>query len=268
MSVGKSSGAPTVSHCTSGRSKSAEPAAKPSAGSRNAEAATAPAPCAVSVMNRRRVTVSPSKAPGICRSAVYLDFGVLRGSDTNGVSGRERRRTISPGGRARDPTGRRATPPWRPRAPVWSHGRPRRRPPPTPRRPEPGRPRRGIGHTARSGRRARPPRRASPSSARRASPSAYRRSPASSARSGSLGGADHAALAVVLQVALADRLDQQRVLARPAAASAVGAGASAGIGHDLGASGRPPARSVAAQRRRARFTRSPRTRRRRPRPSA
>ena len=32
----------------------------------NAAAATPPAPCAVSVMNRRRVTVSPSKAPGIC----------------------------------------------------------------------------------------------------------------------------------------------------------------------------------------------------------
>src|SRR5689334_21549238 len=32
---------------------------------------------------RRRVTVSPSNAPAKLRSAVYLDFGVLRGSGTN-----------------------------------------------------------------------------------------------------------------------------------------------------------------------------------------
>src|SRR5688500_20367366 len=73
VSSGKSSTAPTVSHCTSGRSKSAEPAAKPSAGSAKADTATAPAPCTVSVMKRRRVTVSPSKEPGMPRSAVYLD---------------------------------------------------------------------------------------------------------------------------------------------------------------------------------------------------
>jgi len=48
------------------------PSAKPSAGRRKADAATAPATFAVPVMNRRRVTVSPSKAPGIMRSAVYL----------------------------------------------------------------------------------------------------------------------------------------------------------------------------------------------------
>src|SRR3954449_11685139 len=58
----------------------AEPAAKPSAGSAKAETATAPAPWTVSVMNRRRVTVSPSKAPGMFRSAVYLDLGVWRRS--------------------------------------------------------------------------------------------------------------------------------------------------------------------------------------------
>src|SRR3712207_7708959 len=46
----------------------------PRAGSVNAAAATAPAVCAVPVMKRRRVTVSPSKAPGIPRPAVYLDF--------------------------------------------------------------------------------------------------------------------------------------------------------------------------------------------------
>ena len=49
-------------------------------------------------MNRRRVTVSPSNAPGIPRSAVYLDFGVLRGSGTSRDfrSGRGWR-TIPPG---------------------------------------------------------------------------------------------------------------------------------------------------------------------------
>ena len=41
--------------------------------------ATAPATWAVPVMNRRRVTVSPSKAPGICRSAVYLRLGLVGG---------------------------------------------------------------------------------------------------------------------------------------------------------------------------------------------
>jgi len=46
------------------------PSANPRAGSRNAPAATAPPTWAVVVMKRRRVTVSPSKAPGICRSAV------------------------------------------------------------------------------------------------------------------------------------------------------------------------------------------------------
>ena len=56
------------------------PSAKPSAGRVNAEAAMAPAVCAVPVMNRRRVTVSPSKAPGIRRSRVYLDFFGFRRS--------------------------------------------------------------------------------------------------------------------------------------------------------------------------------------------
>jgi hypothetical protein len=45
--------------------------AKPSAGSVKAAAAIAPAPFAVAFMNRRRVIVSPSKAPGICASSVY-----------------------------------------------------------------------------------------------------------------------------------------------------------------------------------------------------
>ncbi len=45
------------------------PIAKPSAGSAKAAAATPPAPWAVAVMKRRRVIVSPSKAPGIFRSS-------------------------------------------------------------------------------------------------------------------------------------------------------------------------------------------------------
>jgi hypothetical protein len=44
------------------------------AGRAMADRATAPETWAVPVMNRRRVTVSPSKAPGICRSTVYLDL--------------------------------------------------------------------------------------------------------------------------------------------------------------------------------------------------
>ena len=67
-------------------------AAKPSAGSVNAGAATAPAPCAVSVIMRRRVTVSPSKAPAKPRSSVYLR---LRLSATV----RHARRTITTGQR-------------------------------------------------------------------------------------------------------------------------------------------------------------------------
>src|SRR4051794_7961538 len=99
VSATKSSGAPIGFHSTGGRSNSAEPAAKPSAGSTKAEAATAPAPCAVSVMNRRRVTVSPSNAPAMSRSAAYLDLGVFLGSGTNGRSDAKGRGTISPAGR-------------------------------------------------------------------------------------------------------------------------------------------------------------------------
>src|ERR1700761_9440078 len=54
--------------------------AKPSAGSVKVATATAPAPWAVMFMKRRRVTVSPSNAPGMLRSVVYLDFGGLRRS--------------------------------------------------------------------------------------------------------------------------------------------------------------------------------------------
>ena len=55
-------------------------------GQRERSAATAPAPCAVQVMKRRRVTVSPSKAPGISRSAVYFDLGSLRAEATTAAN--------------------------------------------------------------------------------------------------------------------------------------------------------------------------------------
>src|SRR5207302_4910071 len=58
------------------------PNAKPSAGSVKAPAAIAPAVWALPVMKRRRVIVSPSKAPGIKRSAVYLDVYLVRLSAT------------------------------------------------------------------------------------------------------------------------------------------------------------------------------------------
>ena len=54
------------------------PIANASAGSAKPIVISAPAPCAVPVMKRRRVTVSPSKAPGMPRSAVYLDLLGLR----------------------------------------------------------------------------------------------------------------------------------------------------------------------------------------------
>src|SRR3954453_9191595 len=95
---GKSSGLPTASQRTGGRSKSALPTAKPSAGSVKAATAVIPAPCAVSVMKRRRVTVSPSNAPGTPRSAVYLDLGSLRVSATAP-------KTISTDGRRQPPAG-------------------------------------------------------------------------------------------------------------------------------------------------------------------
>src|SRR4051794_41756169 len=115
-------------HVTGGRSNTAEPTANASAGSVKAIAAAAPAPCAVSVIIRRRVIVSPSKAPGMLRSAVYFGFGCRRGSGTAGAG-------LYP------PAGGRPPPP---PAPLWGpSGRPR--PPPPPRRapaphpPPPGR---------------------------------------------------------------------------------------------------------------------------------
>src|SRR3954451_20593206 len=89
--MGNSSGAPMACQVASCFSKTG-PIAKPRAGSRKATVATAPATLTVPVMNRRRVTVSPSNAPGMSRSAVYL-LSVWRGSSA--MSGA--RNLIAPG---------------------------------------------------------------------------------------------------------------------------------------------------------------------------
>src|SRR3954451_18633041 len=52
------------------------PRAKPSAGSPKAALAIPPAARAPPLNSARRVTVSPSYAPGMPRSAVYFDFGL------------------------------------------------------------------------------------------------------------------------------------------------------------------------------------------------
>src|SRR5579859_7051943 len=59
------------------------PMAKPRAGSVKAAAARPPSPWTVTFMNRRRVTVSPSNAPGMFRSTVYFDRFSLCLSDTD-----------------------------------------------------------------------------------------------------------------------------------------------------------------------------------------
>src|SRR4051794_17295166 len=79
VSSGNSSGRPTGCHrilCSS----NSGPRAKPSAGSRIAEVAMAPVAWTVPTMKRRRVTVSPSNAPGMPRSAVYLLLACFLGT--------------------------------------------------------------------------------------------------------------------------------------------------------------------------------------------
>src|SRR5438874_6231110 len=87
---GNSPGRPTAFHGWSTFSKTG-PRAKASAGRTKADAATAPATFADPTMKRRRVTVSPSYAPGISRSAVYFDLGSLRSA----ILGAERYRAAS-----------------------------------------------------------------------------------------------------------------------------------------------------------------------------
>src|SRR5437764_10597541 len=86
--MGKSDGGPTAcqdifSVLNTGASANA------SAGSVNAAAATPPTPFAAPTINRLRVIVSPSNAPGMLRSSVYLDLSARRRSGTtSGVCGR------------------------------------------------------------------------------------------------------------------------------------------------------------------------------------
>ena len=90
MSALKSSTLPTDCQGWSLDSKIG-PSAKPSAGSTIAAVATAPAVWAVPTMKRRRVTVSPSKPPGIWRSTVVFGFAGLR----SGTGIRVVRRTVA-----------------------------------------------------------------------------------------------------------------------------------------------------------------------------
>src|SRR3954465_2075825 len=98
VSSGNSSGRPTGCQRCLCSSKSG-PRAKPSAGSRIAEVAMAPVALAVPTMKRRRVTVSPSNAPGMPRSAVYLLLACFLGT----VLEVPVRGTRDPGGRRPDP---------------------------------------------------------------------------------------------------------------------------------------------------------------------
>ena len=72
----KSEGTPIVCQANGWRLKIG-PSAKPRAGRVKAAAAMPPAVCTDMVMNRRRLTVSPSKEPGMFRSAVYFDLACL-----------------------------------------------------------------------------------------------------------------------------------------------------------------------------------------------
>jgi hypothetical protein len=54
-----------------------------------------PAPFAVTVISRRRVTVSPSKAPGIPRSAVYLDLELCGRGEVKELGLAGRRESLS-----------------------------------------------------------------------------------------------------------------------------------------------------------------------------
>src|ERR1044072_4205141 len=81
VSSGKSAIGPTDSHTAAWLSNTG-PKAMPRAGSGNAADAMPPAVRALAEMKRRRVTVSPSNAPGIFASAVVLGF-CLRSSGTD-----------------------------------------------------------------------------------------------------------------------------------------------------------------------------------------
>src|SRR5689334_1483817 len=88
MSGEKFEGGPTGVQIAWGRSNSGVPAAKPSTGRMMPIVAAAPATFTTPTITRRRVMVSPSNAPGMLLSAVYLDFGVFRGVAKGAPAGR------------------------------------------------------------------------------------------------------------------------------------------------------------------------------------
>src|ERR1700722_54577 len=89
--MGKMSGGPTGCQSSETLVKIG-PIAKASAGSVKPIVISAPALCTVPVMNRRRVIVSPSNAPGMPRSAVDLDLlGLRMGANDGPRDGRGRR---------------------------------------------------------------------------------------------------------------------------------------------------------------------------------
>ena len=98
--VGRADGLPAAGRASrrAARARSRAPAA------RSRPSATAPASWTVPVMNRRRVTVSPSKAPGIWRSAVYLDLVCLRSAicGANLIAGSVYERVPRSSGRSAD----------------------------------------------------------------------------------------------------------------------------------------------------------------------
>ena len=288
MSSGKSSGVPIglPARPAGGRRAPSRPRSR-APGSANAAMATAPAPCAVSVMKRRRVTVSPSKAPGHPAVGGVLGLGLF---PSVGHGGREQYRRAAKSGAPGARAGRSAR--WRggaQRAAAPARRRARRPSPPPARRPPWPTAATPAAHTA-AARSASPSAWAcaaseitsassatasrSPSSASRARPSAYRRSPASSARSGSSGRTTRP-VAVVLEVALDDRLDEQRVVLLAAGGARPGrrGGAERAVvrcgrrSRWRPAGRRRPRRSRPARRARS-VMRSPRTRRRRPRACA
>ena len=198
---------------TGARSKIAEPAAKPSAGSTTAAVATAPAVCDGAhheAAARDRLTLERAgdvAVGGVLGTWLLASLG--QGAPNAIARPRSGRRAAVPDGIDQAPRHRRlaawwsgAGPPATAAAPASQTASARAGSPSAC----------ACAHSAITSASSATASR-SPSAARRSSPSAYRRSPASSARSGSSGPHD-AAGGVVLEVALADRLDEQRVRRR------------------------------------------------------
>ena len=253
---GKSSGGPIGVQMTGARSKIAEPAAKPSAGSTTAAVATAPAVWTVPTMKRRRVTVSPSNAPGCCARRCTWKVAACesraRGAECYRSTGSKaacrgarRHRSGAPppslGGlvvrcrTARD--GRRSGFPDRVRA---------------------GRIALGVGLRAQRDHVRQFGHGLEVAERRQALEAERVQAVAGEQREVRIVGSDDAPGGVVLEVALADRLDEQRVgVAALATASPCGCGPSLAV-RTVSASSPPSARKASASRSRA-LTSPPRT---------